>query len=47
MCGIGAVSPAANIVPVLLEGLRKLDYQKKGRKWGLTPIQNHQFGTKA
>jgi glucosamine 6-phosphate synthetase-like amidotransferase/phosphosugar isomerase protein len=30
MCGIdAAVSPAANIVPVLLEGLRKLDYQKK------------------
>lgn len=30
MCGINAaVSPAANIVPVLREGLRKLDYQKK------------------
>ena len=28
MCGIGAaVSPAANIVPVLLEGLRKLEYR--------------------
>ncbi len=28
MCGIdAAVSPAANIVPVLLEGLRKLDYR--------------------
>ena len=28
MCGIvAAVSPAANIVPVLLEGLRKLEYR--------------------
>ncbi len=28
MCGINAaVSPAANIVPVLLEGLRKLEYR--------------------
>jgi glucosamine 6-phosphate synthetase-like amidotransferase/phosphosugar isomerase protein len=28
MCGIvAAVSPASNIVPVLLEGLRKLEYR--------------------
>ena len=28
MCGIvAAVSPAANIVPVLLEGLHKLEYR--------------------
>ena len=32
MCGIvAAISPAANIVPILLEGLRKLEY--RGYQW--------------
>jgi glucosamine--fructose-6-phosphate aminotransferase (isomerizing) len=41
MCGIAAaVSPAANIVPLLLEGLRKLEY-RGGELYVLTDADSH------